>query len=491
MYYRLSIIAIILVCVSVFFIIVSISKFENFGNNDSYYKKYYKINKDALRLKLFDINVLSKVNSIVYTKEENEREAEEIEFSKLSRDCAKDTIGEGVCNAVCDGQNNLAYGKKTVSYNIRIPSQNSTKLCLESEEVDCVTSNCPITRFVPCSATIQAAKADAVNCSTLYLNNGALKINNVNTDIQYGLVAFLLWTPSTMSTPYWSGLVGIPLDDNKNQFVLDNNNLNLTSYGNMLTTTAGDSFKAIVLTSKSTTAGTIVHNESKEFGYSSAANIGSYAIYMNGGMFGRNFIDNRDNLLIALTIYTTKNNKYWNGLVAINHFNAGNQTFLEISKKDITLQSLWDPWAANYIKTLGINSSDEKAYYSATILTSKNIFSDVTFSEKQIFYNTATKTYSIFLDGALCNRDFMNNNDQAIVAITIWTTVSRKYWTGTISICVPNLFKSFVNFNKISNNTIELSTGGIPVNYISVNNLVVEDGEVWYRANIVISKNNI
>ncbi|WP_396189939.1 hypothetical protein, partial [Flavobacterium sp.] len=97
----------------------------------------------------------------------------------------------------------------------------------------------------------------------------------------------------------------------------------------------------------------------------------------------------------------------------------------------------------------------------------------------------------IFLDGALCNRDFISNNDQAIVAITIWTTVSKKYWTGTISICVPNFLTRTVNFNKISNNTIELSSGGIPVNYISVNNLVVEDGEVWYRANIVISKNNI
>jgi hypothetical protein len=464
---------------------VSITKFENF-ENDSYYKKYYNINKDTFRSKLFNTAVLLKVHNGVYTKEEKEREAEEIEFSKLSRDCVKDFISEGVCNAVCDGQNNLAYGKKTVSYNIKIPSQNSTKLCLESEEVDCVTSNCPITRFIPCSATIQAAKADAVNCSTLYLNNGTLKINNVNTDIQYGLVAFLLWTPSTMSTPYWSGLVGIPLIDNKNQFVLDNNSLNLTSYGNMLTTTIGDSFKAILLTSKSTIAGTIVYNESKEFGYSSAANIGSYAIYMNGGMFGRNFIDNGDNILIALTIYAAKNNKYWNGLVAINHFNAGNQAFQEISKKDITLQN-----TGNYIKTLGINSSDEKAYYSATILASKNIFFNVAFSDKQIFYNTSTQAYSIFLDGALCNRDFISNNDQAIVAITIWTTVSKKYWTGTISICVPNFLTRTVNFNKISNNTIELSSGGIPVNYISVNNLVVEDGEVWYRANIVISKNNI
>jgi len=484
MYFRLSIIAIMLVCISVFVIIVSISKFENF-ENDSYYKKYYNINKDTFRSKLFNTAVLLKVHNGIYTKEEKEREAEEIEFSKLPKECVKENIGEGVCNAVCDGQNKEAYGKKTVSYKIILPSQNSANLCPESAEVDCVTSNCPITRFVPCPAAIQTVKADAVNCSTLYLNNGTLKINNINTDIQYGLVAFLLWAPSAISTPYWSGLVSIPLDDNKTQFVLDNNILNLTSYGNMLTTSAGDSFRAKLLTSKST-------NEGKEFNYSSAGNIGSYAIYMNGGMFGRNFINNGDNLLIALTIYTTKNNKYWNGLVAINHFiDPGNQTFQEISKKDIALQSIWDNAGGNYIKTIGISSSDEKAYYNATILTSKNIFSNVTFDEKQIFYNTATKTYSIFLDGALCNRDFIRNNDQSIVAITIWTTISKKYWTGTISICVSNLLTRFVNFNKVSNNTIELSTGGIPVNYIAVNNLSVEDGEVRYTANIVISKNNI
>jgi hypothetical protein len=79
--------------------------------------------------------------------------------------------------------------------------------------------------------------------------------------------------------------------------------------------------------------------ETKTMAYNSS--ISKPAIYMNSEL-GRNLVDNRDNLIYSLIIWTQNNTKTWIGFVGVNQIRyPGYNAFTKIASNDLELENYW------------------------------------------------------------------------------------------------------------------------------------------------------
>lgn len=207
-------------------------------------------------------------------------------------------------------------------------------------------------------------------------------------------------------------------------------------------------------------------------------------IYLNGGLFNRNFINGGDTCIIALSLWKD-DLAYWTGMVGIG--NGGYHSFLEISNSGgIALRGQWgaDGWN-NIIAT----ARCEK--YRAVILVSRN---DIESAKYPLFrmYSHAKmgNGFGIYMNGGMFARNFIDNGDMCIVALTMWTDTAKS-WTGVIGICHLN-YPGQETFFPLWNNSVDIWQGWdcCGANYTMFSGVNSGDGNVYYKANVLISKND-
>lgn len=491
----------LLIFIIIIAILKGITNIENFYGPNQYITDL-DINRDVINRELYFQSVLPKQDTEIYAFENNLMMQEESLYNTEKFDCKEALSDWSNCKATCDGYNKTVIGFRERNILWRYPGRNGGASCSNLTE-PCSINNCIINKMTLCpewfSDGIPTDHYCLVTNGGIYFNGGDYNRNFVNY-ADNAIVALILWKDNTA---HWSGFMGIRHNINPgNQYAYEiSNSENISvsgrwakhGFNNIVISPQCDKYSASILVSKNDIE-THVYPLNRIYPQPLMNNI--YGIMMNGGMFGRNFIDNGDMCILALTMWTDTR-KSWTGFVGVNHMGyPGQETFIDNNgqwKNDVDVWQGWDCCGANYIMFSGVNSDDINVYYKVNLLVSKNNFSTYTFPT--IVAQWILGTGSVININKIINRNLISNNDQIILAIVIWTS-EKKCWSGFIAInCTRSPathdFRLLWNLYSQDNRNESLSLSSLSETLIKINNVSSSREIVYYRTSILNSKNKI
>lgn len=488
-------ILILIIIISIIIGTIRDSKNELFENQ---YIRDTQLDRNAINAQLYDTALLKKQDLSAYTFQTSNQMAEEIYYNTEPFNCSEvwGAWSNYCIPTKCDGLTKDGEGvfKRQLIY--RDNARNGGTAC-ESDTRVCITNNCPIDKIQLCGDWQNLEKGYKclyVN-GGIYMNGGEYTRNFVN-GYDNCVMILLLWKdiqPSLLgiqwATKAWSGFIGINhiLYPGYNDIITlsETGGISFTDrwgccggnnlYGNF----DCDRYRATILISKNA----LTANENYVSGIftKQPAMSNQYGISLNGGMLSRNFVDNNDIVIMAMTIWTASGRNAWNGFVIASHFNSQvRQNWIKLSSRGgMDLSTAWDGSGGNYLLLPNIN---EATSYKVNVLLSKNDFGTFRFRQYTLLKNTTLWTaYSISLydNQIFNNKDLVNGKDQLVMAIIIWSNTS-KHWSGFVSI-----IEGSATFSVLSNNTIALSNANR--GYIDIAGADAND-ILYCRHNILITK---
>lgn len=491
----------------ILFIIVSIllgsthcipkSTIEEFNKQSNQYITDLKISRDAINSNLYNRSILNKQDPEVYAFESNILLGEERTYNTEVYDCREVWGNWSDCDRskiVCDGYNRSIISTRKRTLLSRFPARNGGTPCQNDIMVCTLENVCPVVNTLEFCQEWQRAVPTDHHClivnSSIYLDGGLYTRNFVDGN-DTCIIALSLWKENEA---YWTGMVCIGNREYRAFNEISNSGgievrgqWGTVGHNNIVVTAKCEKYRAVILVSKNdfekVTYPTYTINARNNVGNGIGNDFG---IYMNGGeMFDRNFINWGDLCIFALTMWTNSG-KSWTGFVGVNHMiYPGNQSFLELWKNNVEIQSGWGPWGDNYTMFRGVNNSDGGAYYRVNVLISKNDFNDIKYTTYTAEWRTLSLGFVIDMT-KMFGRNLVENKDQIMIAIVIWTN-KAKGWSGFVSI--NNSVKpGNQNFKDIWKSGLTLSSNG--QDFIVINGADSNE-TVYYRANILNSKNKI
>lgn len=399
----------------------------------------------------------------------------------------------------CDGYSTTKTSIRKRNLLYRYPPRNGGKEC-ETDTMACTIENvCPqvIDKLEFCPAFHRDGIPTDHHCLVtnggIYLNGGLYNRNFINGG-DTCIIALSLWKENVA---HWTGMIGIG-NAGYHSFSELSNSGGIQIWGqwgaggwnDIVITPRCEKYRAVILVSKNDISTATYPRQTIR----AQKNMGNaYGIYMNGEMFGRNYINNGDMCILAFTMWTDTG-KSWTGFIAVNHMNSpGQETFLELWKGSVDIWQGWDNSGGNYVMFSGVNSTDGNAYYKTNVLVSKNDFGEYKFPTYKAEWRLLSLGFVIDMSN-MFKRNFITNKDQIIIAMVIWTNTG-KCWSGFVSINYSSIpgnqtFKQLWNLQSqdVRTETLTLRSGGQDFIVISGAN---STDQMFYRANILNSKNKI
>lgn len=201
--------------------------------------------------------------------------------------------------------------------------------------------------------------------------------------------------------------------------------------------------------------------------------------YKNGAYTTVDYSKTNDFALIGFLSWNT-NEFMWSGFLSVNYMFGSQNIVLTPSfvpkNIDVSIQ-------AEYLKFTNrklLDSTSSFFYKTYTILNSKDKIYRIEAGKNLIPLNTGTMLF---------NRNVVNNSDLMIIMMTIYTRNNNKFWSGFVTIN-HYTYPGWSDFEKLSGNLNVASTwGGGGEAYIAINDVNATDGEIYYTARAVTSKN--
>lgn len=484
------ILLLIIVLISIICIIYTWKNIEGFEIN--YYISELGVNKERIQSNLFDKNVIKLYDSQVYEREITDMNKEELIYNSKPVDC----VGQWVKDVQqCDGISN--QGQQIFKYNIITPRRSTGQSCPFSatDTSNIAIINCPNDMLKQCPAGINAPKCISINYD-LYMkysgNDYVFNRDFISNDDQ-AIVALLLWQNGVVS---WSGFIHVK--NSEFQFiqianiqatstpnVIQDGNIQVSKNQNYITINheyPPKNYRSNLIISKNNVGS--MNLQTKKLNYIDT--LFRFGIPVNEGIVNKNLQTYGDQLLIALLIWSD-NGMLWTGFVGINHYNNNQHIYDKLSGTiDLSYQD-------NHIRINNWVDPNMNINYKTRVLVSKNNIEntpDIS-STKRVQFQQSKSAYGIYMNGELYGTNFINNGDLLMIALHIWTDTG-KFWMGIVSINHA-IYAGKQTFRQVLNQDISLDTewDGGGGNYIIIRNVSVSDGGIYYRTNILVSKNNI